>query len=199
MDPAQVKTKAPTATIVVNCITLYRVITAPVLLILLIAGFISVFKWMLLASFFTDAIDGFIARKFKAVSSFGARLDSLGDDLTVAVAAIGVAVTRPHFIYEQRLIIAILLGLFSLQVALALLRYGKMSSFHTYVAKAAAVLQGLFLLSTFFVDDLIYPLYYSACIITALGLIEEVILVALLPEWKNDVKGIYWAKKQSKT
>jgi CDP-diacylglycerol--glycerol-3-phosphate 3-phosphatidyltransferase len=74
-----------------------------------------------------------------------------------------------------------------------------MSNFHTYAAKMAAVLQGVFLLLLFFLDEPVYPLFYLAVAVTAIDLVEEIILVLLLPQWKANVKGLYWVmrKKQS--
>ncbi|MFZ1306482.1 MAG: CDP-alcohol phosphatidyltransferase family protein, partial [Ferruginibacter sp.] len=50
---------------IINGITVYRIIAAPFLLILLFTGKVDIFKWLLALSFFTDLIDGFLARKFK--------------------------------------------------------------------------------------------------------------------------------------
>jgi len=54
----------------VNAITIYRVISAPVLFFLIITRQVDLFRWLLALSFFTDAIDGWLARRFK-VSSVG--------------------------------------------------------------------------------------------------------------------------------
>ena len=52
---------------IINGITLYRVIAAPFLLYLVVTRQEDIFKWLLAFSFFTDAIDGFLARKYKVV------------------------------------------------------------------------------------------------------------------------------------
>jgi len=44
----------------VNAITLYRLLAAPVLLLLLLNGQLILFKWLLAVSFLTDAIDGYL-------------------------------------------------------------------------------------------------------------------------------------------
>src|SRR5687767_4320299 len=83
---------------IINGITLYRLIAAPFLLFLILTRQSDLFKWLLAFSFFTDAIDGYLARKYKVVSVMGAKLDSLGDDLTVIVGVIGLFVLKPDFI-----------------------------------------------------------------------------------------------------
>lgn len=181
---------------VINGITLYRVLTAPVLLVLLFGGDYAVFKWMLLASFFTDFIDGFLARRYKVTSVFGTRLDSLGDDLTVLAGISGLIVIYPEFIQAQKWWFIALLLLFFIQLGFALYRYGKMTNFHTYLAKAAAILQGLFLLLAFFLQKPPFPLFYAATVVTLAELAEEIVLVRLLPTWKTDIKGFYWVWKE---
>lgn len=181
---------------IVNGITLYRIVTAPVLLFLLWRHELDWFKWLLAASFFTDAIDGFIARRYKVTSIAGARLDSIGDDLTVLVAIIGMVVLKKEFVMQEIVIVSILGGLFVIQTVLALVRYGKQSSFHTLLAKTAAILQGLFLLLLFFLPQPSYLLFYLMAAVTALDLLEEIILVLLLPRWQANVKGLYWVLRK---
>ena len=76
------------------------------------------------------------------------------------------------------------------------MRYGKISSFHTYSAKIAAVFQAVFLLLFFFLPRPIYILFYLTATITIIDLAEEISLVLLLPQWKANVKGLYWIIKK---
>ncbi len=181
----------------INGITFYRVIAAPILVYLLFAGHFSLFKWLILLSFFTDFIDGYLARKYKVTSVFGTRLDSIGDDLTILVAMIALFVMKSDFIFSQKIIFLSIGILFIVQTAYAFFRYGKITSFHTYLAKLAALLQGVFLLLVFFTGKPVMILFYTASIVTILELIEETILVQLLPIWKPNVKGLFWALREN--
>lgn len=183
---------------IVNAITIYRIIISPVLLLLIINNQPEVFKWVLFFSFFTDAIDGFLARQYKIVSAMGSTLDSIGDDLTIGVAVIGILVFRPEFIKQEIVSVALLLSLFIIQVILAFYRYGKISSFHTISAKIATILQALFLI-LFYLSGPNYLLFYIAVVFTAIDLIEEIILVLMLPRWRTNVKGIYWVIKNKES
>lgn len=183
---------------IINGITLYRVVAAPFLLVLLITGQYMPFKWLLLASFFTDFIDGFLARRYKVTSVAGTKLDSIGDDLTVLVAMVGLFVMMPEFINKEKYVFILLLILFLGEVSYAIFRYRKMTSFHTYLAKAAAILQGLFLLFTFFTGQPVYVLFYAAVFITALELLEEILLIRLLPVWETNISGLYWVLRRKK-
>lgn len=180
---------------IVNLITLYRIITAPLIVVLIFTDHVHIYKWLILASFSTDAIDGYLARKYKAASILGSKLDSLGDDLTVLVSLIALFNLHPEFFKKELLLIILLVGLFFLQMFLSLFKYKKTTSFHTYFAKLAAVAQGFFLLSVFFFETIYYPLFHAATIITCIELIEEIIIIFLLPTWQADVRGIYWVLK----
>ena len=177
----------------VNAITVYRAIAVFALLYFIKRP--DVFKWLLAISFFTDAIDGFLARKYKVVSALGARIDSIADDLTILAAIAGLIVLKPEFIRHELVLIIILLSLYLLQNVLAFIRYGRISSFHTYLAKCAAVSQGVFLILMFFLPQWPLILFYISAGLTILDLLEEIVLVLLLPKWETDVKGLYWIKK----
>lgn len=181
---------------IINGITLYRLVAAPFLLYLIITRQEDLFKWLLAASFFTDAIDGYLARKYKVTSIMGARLDSIGDDLTVIVGVIGLFVLKAEFIKTEFIWLIVVFILFLVQVISALVRYGAVTSYHTYLAKLAAVCQGVFLILAFFMAEPSRVLYYIAITITVLDLLEEIVLTFLIPKWKANVKGLYWVLKQ---
>lgn len=188
--------RSGTAVRIINLITAYRIVTFPLLIFLLIIHQFTIFKWLLLASFMTDAIDGYLARKYNATSILGAKLDSIGDDLTVLAAVAGLLSVQPDFIEKELMLILILAGVFLIQLICSLVKYKKISSFHTYLAKTAAVVTAIFLLSIYFFEKILYPLFYASYIITSLELLEEIIIVFILPEWKANVKGVYWILKR---
>lgn len=181
---------------IINGITLYRLFAAFILLYLIITNQYDTFKWLLVLSFFTDLVDGWLARKFKVNSKLGAIFDSIADDLTVLVAVIGLFVFKPEFIRLHYLPLVILFCVFLVQMIFALIRYRKISSFHTYLAKLAAILQGLFLILIYFLPEWPMALFYLAAGVTLLELLEEIVIIALKPKWETDVKGIYWVLKK---
>jgi len=179
----------------VNLISFYRIFSFPYLLLFIFTGHLNIVKWLIAFSFFTDIVDGYLARKHNASSILGAKLDSIGDDLTILAGLIGVVVHFPAFLLEEIWIIAAMLTLFIIQTILALKRYGKPTSFHTYMAKIAAFFQGFFFISLFFYGEPVYWLFYGAAIVTTADLLEEIIIVVILPKWKSNVKGLYWVLK----
>lgn len=181
---------------VVNAITFYRLLAAPVLLILLFSGHLTVFKWLLVVSFLTDAVDGYLARKYKVTSIFGSILDSVSDDLTIAVAIFGIMLVNPEFLGKELVLVVVQVLLFITQICFALIRYHKISSFHTYLAKFVTVFQGIFLVLFYWLPKPLYLLFYAVSTLTILDLLEETVLVLVIPQWETDVKGLYWVIKK---
>ena len=75
---------------------------------------------------------------------------------------------------------------------LAFKKYGKTTSFHTYLAKLSAFTQGIFILLSLFFQPY-YGLFYFMIVLGFIETIEEIILITMYKDWISDVKGIYWA------
>lgn len=144
---------------------------------------------------FSDVLDGYIARKMKCISARGALLDSLGDLLTLSSMIFGVYQFENVFFMDRVYWIIASLILFVLVILLGLYRYGKPSSFHTVLSKVTAVFLGVFFIVLFFFKPNTI-LFYFAISFCILSQVEEIILIVIYPEWKNDVKGIFWVLKR---
>ena len=170
----------------------YRIVAFPFLLILIYLDLQTLFTWLLLVSFLTDAIDGHLARKLKINSPRGSQLDSMGDQLTLILGVIGLYVFEYNFIRANLILILVAYIPYIVQMIIAYSKYGKATAFHTYLAKLSAILQSAFILwALFFSPE--YPLFYVMIIFSLLETFEEIILIFMYTEWRSDIKGIYWA------
>lgn len=182
---------------IADWLSFYRIIAAPVLLVLIGLDERLTFTWLLLISYCTDAIDGFIARKLKISSPRGSQLDSMGDQITFTVGLIGLLFFEKSFILENLLIIIIAFIPYLIQMLLAYIKYGKATAFHTYLAKSSAIVQSIFILwSLFFNPE--YMLFYLMIGIGVLETIEEIALIFLYDNWVSDVKHIFSALKDKR-
>ncbi len=175
----------------------YRIVAVPILLVWLWLEEREIFTWFLLVSYSTDAIDGFLARKLKISSARGSQLDSMGDQITLAVGLIGLWVFENQFIRDNLLLIAIAFVPYFIQMMIAFKKYGKATAFHTYLAKTSALIQGVFILWTLFFGP-IHWLFYIMIVIGVLETIEEITLIFMYDVWVEDVKGLYWALKDER-
>ena len=175
----------------------YRVFAAPFLILLLWLDERQLFAWFLLISYLTDAIDGYLARKFKITSPRGSQLDSFGDQITLVVGLIWLLVFENEFIKENLLLIGVAFVPYIIQMIVAYFKYGKATAFHTYFAKLSAVIQSVFILhSLFFAPNC--TLFYIMIVFGLLETLEEITLIFMYDNWASDVKGIYWATKDKR-
>lgn len=170
----------------------YRIAAAPVLIVLMLSDNRELFTWLLLVSYLTDAIDGYLARKLKITSPRGSQLDSFGDQVTLIVGLLGLFYFETRFIKVNWVLIVVAFVPYIIQMLLAYLRYGKATAFHTYMAKLSAILQSVFILSSLFFSPE-YILFYTMIAVGILETIEEITLIFMYKDWASDVKGIYWA------
>ena len=175
----------------------YRIAAAPLLLLLLWLHKQEAFTWMLLISYSTDMIDGYLARKFKITSPRGSQLDSMGDQITFTIGLIGLFLFEFDFIKENYILILIAFVPYLFQMLIAFKKYGKATAFHTYLAKLSAFIQAFFILYALFFEPN-YFLFYFMIILGFIETIEEVILITMYDKWVSDVKGIYWALKDKR-
>jgi len=170
----------------------YRIAAAPFLLLVLWLGNREFFTWLLLASYLTDAIDGFLARKLKITSPRGSQLDSFGDQITFVVGLIGLLVYELDFMKDHAFYIILVFVPYVFQMIIAFVKYGKATAFHTYLAKLSAITQAFFILWLLFFGP-IYWLFYVMIVLGLLETIEEIALIFMYDKWVSGVKGIYWA------
>lgn len=175
----------------------YRIVAAPFLMLIAWSGERELFTWLLLISYTTDMLDGFLARKLHMSSARGAQLDSIGDQLTFAAALIGLLVFELDFIREHLTLILIPFFLYGIQMLLAFIKYGKATAFHTIMAKISAVIQAAFILWFLFFGP-IHWLFYVMILIGIAETIEEILLIFLYPKWVSGVKGYLWALKDKR-
>ena len=102
----------------------------------------------LTGKFHTDAIDGHLARAYKATSILGAKLDSIGDDLTVLAAVIGLFVIEFEFIRENLALILILFGLFFIALMTAIIAAALTEQMITKRASFIIVVMGSLVITT---------------------------------------------------
>ncbi len=175
----------------------YRIVAAPFLLALIWFDVRVVFTWLLLISYLTDAIDGYLARKLKITSSRGSQLDSFGDQITLIVGLIGLFYFENEFIKTNLVLIFIVFIPYIIQMLIAYYKYGKATAFHTYLAKLSAVIQSVFIIWALFFDPE-YILFYVMIAIGLLETIEEITLIFMYKNWASDVKGVFWALRDKR-
>lgn len=159
-----------------NIITSFRLIGAFILLFLkpLSLAYFIIYS----ISGFTDAIDGFIARKLHEESEFGAKLDSICDLVFYSVLAIKILPILfeilPCIIWYPASLIVMLRILIYLYVAI---KDKKLNSNHTYLNKATGLL--IFLLPYILITPFAEPYCFMIAGVSLVAAIQEFSLVLL--------------------
>lgn len=180
-----------------NVITSYRLFMAPVILYFIISGQENLFAIFLVINLLTDAIDGYIARRFKMETEIGARLDAFADYVTYVLVFIGLFVFKMDDLRPYLVSALIFISMLVLTVIVSLIRFRKFHSYHTIIEKSGGYVQAIFFICLFTIG-LIAPLYYFMIVLGILGAIETIAIDMLLPEMRSDTLGLYWVIKERK-
>ncbi|MBT3250752.1 MAG: CDP-alcohol phosphatidyltransferase family protein [Candidatus Marinimicrobia bacterium] len=181
-----------------NFLSTTRILASPVLMYLIWSGNESVFTWLLIASLVSDFLDGYIARRFKLESALGARLDSTGDMATYICAIVGIIRFQSDVILPNINLLIIVIVFYALEAIYSLIKYKKISSFHTVLTKVTAYSQGIFII-TLFVFGFYVPFFYYVVGISIIAYIEEMLIITILPENQSNVGGLFRVLKNRKT
>ncbi len=180
-----------------NVITSYRLFMAPVIMYFIISGQESLFAIFLVINLLTDAIDGYIARRFKMETEIGARLDAFADYFTYVLVFIGLFVFKLDDLRPYLVSAIIFVSMLVLTVIVSLIRFRKFHSYHTIIEKSGGYIQAVFFICLFSIG-LIAPLYYFMIVLGILGAIETIAIDILIPEMRSDILGLYWVLKERK-
>jgi len=128
-----------------NCITSVRILLAPVAWYAALAGC----RWFLVVTILicllTDFLDGFFARLLDQATSFGAKLDSVADNILL-VSAVPIAwLIDPSIFYEFPIATIGFLLLLVAVFAVMFVKHGRMVEIHTYASKFGAPFMWIFL------------------------------------------------------
>lgn len=170
-----------------NAISTFRLVAAPVLLTLAFLKFHLAFAWLLVPALFSDFLDGWLARKLHIESDIGSMLDSVADISLMLVIIVSIWFLHPVVYQEHWQIIAMVVVFWSFAHLAALLRYGRLASFHTRLLQAGILLFGIFALVLFTYGFVPWMLYLAG-IVSLLGGVEHLALLALLPEWTPNIR-----------
>jgi CDP-diacylglycerol--glycerol-3-phosphate 3-phosphatidyltransferase len=187
MKPAT--TRDPSRWTVANALTAFRLaVAAPLMLVLAFTGQREFFLWVLVASFFTDFIDGTVARLTGNTTRFGAILDSWADVTAYTAIAISVGLLWPELVRREWLPFAVIVSSFVVPSLVGLAKFGRFTSYHTLLVKVAvaATAAGLLLLLW---GGPVWP-FWMAAGLALLAATEEIAITLVLEQPQSNVRGI---------
>ena len=173
----------------VDAVTISRIAAAPVALLTALLGETTWFVRVVAFGLLTDAIDGPLSRRLKTASSRGARLDSRADLVFNSAGLAGVAVLFPQHLASQWPLLATALCAWVGPMAAGWFKFGRLTSYHTHLARISLVLCPLALVAWLGFDTL-FPLQISVAVLALSG-IEELAITWKLDRPIDDVGHVF--------
>ncbi len=171
-----------------NLLSALRLLAAPFLLLLAWRGLAPAFLACFAASLLSDVADGMLARGLHQRTELGAKLDSWGDLATYAVLPFAVWWLWPDLIRQEARFVTAVVVSYVVPTVVGLIKFRRLTSYHTRGAKLSALLMGPALLLLFGWG---FPwVFRLAALVLALAELEEIAITVVLPEWRADVPSL---------
>lgn len=177
-----------------NILSLFRIIAAPFLLLVGWFGMVNLFYILFGLMLFSDALDGIIARILDQTSELGARLDSYGDILTYLSTPLAAWWLWPDLVKKEIYYIIGAVIIYVLPSVFALIKFGKLASYHTWITKFSAVLMSIGVVMLLgFGQNL---LFHIAVYFLVIEMVENILITTILPKQYTNVHSVWHAWKK---
>jgi CDP-diacylglycerol--glycerol-3-phosphate 3-phosphatidyltransferase len=176
-----------------NFLSSVRIIGAFLLVAIALTGRPYWFVGVYLVFALTDLIDGPLARWLGQSSEIGAKLDSVADVSLSTSLLVGATILSWQLLKNELTLIGMAIGSYFICVVVALWKFQRMPSFHTYAAKANHFLVAIGFISLI-LQWSVWPLRVAA-VSTILTNIESTAICWLLDQWETDVPSVFGIKR----
>lgn len=173
-----------------NLITLLRLALAPVMVtVAYTAGEAGLVLGLMAFCFFTDLIDGALARWLRSTSAFSARLDSIADFTFYLGIPLAGWLVWPALVSREASWFAAGVASVVLPAAVGYAKFRQASGYHVWLAKLAAgsMAVGVLLL---FGCEIAWPFRVSVVIATVAA-VEEIAITLVLDRPRADIRGLW--------
>ncbi len=145
----------------------------------------NLFIWVYILCGISDILDGWISRKWKLQTQFGAKLDSIADFIFIGVVLLKII---PSFHLSKMLLlwIIVIAGVRITAIVLLFHKFHVVAGLHTYANKVTGFT--LFIAPLFFGVINQTVLGTLLCIIASISGVEEFILACTLKELNLNIK-----------
>ena len=171
-----------------NLVSSVRILIAPLLFFFAFRQMEYWFLGALIFSALTDVLDGTLARKLNLITPLGAHLDSWGDFTIYSTMAICAWILWPDTTQQVLPYYAMILFSFLLPAWVGLIKFGKLTGYHTWSVKIAVVatFAGYF---TLYTDIASWPFVLASWLCVLAGT-EEILITLILRHEHTDVRSL---------
>jgi CDP-diacylglycerol--glycerol-3-phosphate 3-phosphatidyltransferase len=176
-----------------NLLSVFRIVCAPVLLVLAWHGATASFLALFGLGLASDVLDGALARRLGQVSDLGARLDQWADFALWVSLPLGAWWLWPEIIVREAPYVILAVVCLLLPTAIAYARYRAVPGYHTWSAKLSSVLMGI-AVPLLLIFDLAWP-FRIAALFQLVCAIDELGITYLFAECRHDVPSVLHAAR----
>ena len=174
-----------------NIISLYRLFSVPILFYVAYNGQEKIFFYWFLFNVSTDALDGFIARKFNMKTKIGAKLDSLADFAMYILATFAMIHLKYSELKPVLFSFYLIIFYYLLIDIFALIKFKEISSLHLYLSKLNGIIQSGFFILLFTVGYNKYY-YWLMFFLATISFLENMYFLTKLRKMQSNLKGYIW-------
>jgi CDP-diacylglycerol--glycerol-3-phosphate 3-phosphatidyltransferase len=179
-----------------NVLSAVRLVVSPALVALAWADQPAWCLGLAVGLFLVDWLDGKLAVWLKQQTVFGARLDSVADATLYGCTLAALLVLRGDFVLREVVWVGLGVGSYPVSVAACLLKFRRLPSYHTRLAKVSWFLTLVAVLSIFG-DWSPWPLRGAMAAVLLTNL-EATAITLVLPAWRVNVPSLFHAVRAAK-
>jgi len=176
-----------------NLISGCRLATAPVLLLLAWHGYAHIFLAVTTASFASDVLDGYWARRLGQTSDLGATLDRVGDFVIYLTLPLGAWWLWPAMVRRELPWFLTVVASCVLPPLVARWKFSAFASYHTWGAKLAALVVGGSAIVLFAGGPA--WLFHLAVPVSVLAALDEIAITLVIPKRQANVPSFWHVRK----
>lgn len=154
-DLRQELTKIP------NQLTAVRLLLIPVLWVFALQGNSLFVGVGLVIAFLTDGFDGLIARQLRQTTEFGAKFDSLADNLLTPSAVIWLVMLRPEIFRDHPTISIVTAAIYLSSISVGLIKFRRFGNLHLYSSKMGGAIEYAFIIHSLLIGGYNELLFFA--------------------------------------
>jgi CDP-diacylglycerol--glycerol-3-phosphate 3-phosphatidyltransferase len=178
-------------------LSVIRLVASPLLVVLALAGWPGWCLGLFVLLWLTDWLDGKLAIRLRQQTAFGARLDSFADATFYGSTLLAVGLLDWGLVRREWAWVAAAAASYLVSVAAGWVRFRRVPSYHTRLAKISWLLVGLAVVSVF-AGWPVWVLRVAAAAVTVTNL-EATAISFVLPEWRVNVPSVYHAAHRAES
>jgi len=153
----------------------------------------------LVVAFATDILDGFIARRMNQSTDFGAKFDSLADNLLAPSAIAWMLLLKPDLFVSHTILLSIAITIYISSLTIGWLKFRRFGNLHLYSSKIAGVLLYLFAIHLFLGRDYNRMFFLAATIAFMISSTETLLLQLTSENVDQHIGSLFHIRKHGRS